>query len=57
MTILIDSMYDNMEDRILMHNAICEYLGDNRSPEAYVSTCAEMGIEVPIYPPAFRWEP
>lgn len=57
MTILIDSMYDNMEDRILMHNAICKYLGDNRSPETYVSTCAEMGIEVPIYPPAYRWEP
>lgn len=51
------SMYDNMEERMRMREAICKYLGYNHTPEAYLKFCIERGIEAPIIPPAYGWEP
>lgn len=49
-------MYDNMEDRLMMHNAICEHLGDDNTAETYVRFCKERCIDIPIMPPAYGWE-
>lgn len=51
------TVYPEIEDRILMHEAICQRLGESLTPENYVKLCKEYCIETPIMPPAYGWEP
>lgn len=51
------SMYETIEDRNLMHEAICRELREKLSPETYVNLCSKLCIETPYMQPAYGWEP
>ena len=52
-----ETMYETIEERNSMHEALCKELGDKLSAEAYISLCKKFCIE-PLYMlPAYGWEP
>lgn len=51
------SNYETIEERIRVRDVIHQSRGEDYMAEEFVKVCKMYGIEVPITPPAFGWEP